>query len=270
MNQLKLNINLSRLESFMNNNELSVNVTKTSIVECMIQQKRGKIRGDPPHLIVQDPEKPTETIRISDKNKFRILGANISQNMSWQAHLVSEHKAIFPAVRKKLGALKQLGAQLPKHSRRALAEGLLLSKMQYLITLWGGATNNLMTQAQTLQNQIARWVTKSGKRTKITTLMSKCNWLTVRKQAKYHAVIQLWKIIRMNIPEAMTEHFDLDDDNYITTNTPRLQFTKLGFRWRSTETLNKLPSDMREIRSLPTTKRRLKTWIKERRSSEPD
>ena len=56
-NQLKLNINLDRLEKFLANNELQVNASKTKILEMMIKQKKGKTLGSPPHLIVPDPKK---------------------------------------------------------------------------------------------------------------------------------------------------------------------------------------------------------------------
>ena len=47
-NQLKLNINLDRLEKFLANNELQVNASKTKILEMMIKQKKGRTLGDPP------------------------------------------------------------------------------------------------------------------------------------------------------------------------------------------------------------------------------
>ena len=47
-NQLKLNLNLARLEAYLSNNELAINVSKTCILECMIKQKRGRTIGDPP------------------------------------------------------------------------------------------------------------------------------------------------------------------------------------------------------------------------------
>ena len=47
-NQLLMNINLARMEQYLNDNELVVNSSKTHILECMIKQKRGRTLGDPP------------------------------------------------------------------------------------------------------------------------------------------------------------------------------------------------------------------------------
>ena len=144
-NQLRMNINLARLKGFLNNNELAVNTDKTAILEMMIKQKQGRTQGDPPHLIVENKEKPGELIKISDSKCFRILGSNLQSNITWKMHLESGKKAILPAIRKQLGKLKQLGKQLPSHTRKTLAEGLLLSKFVYLISQWGGGHPTTMS-----------------------------------------------------------------------------------------------------------------------------
>ena len=76
---------------------MAINVSKTNIIECMIGQKRGKLKGDPPHLMVMNPEKPGELMKINDK--MRILGANIQPTMDCNQHLETGPKAVFPAIR---------------------------------------------------------------------------------------------------------------------------------------------------------------------------
>ena len=46
-NQDKININLSRLQQYMDNNELSINLGKTKVLEMMLRQKRAKTPGEP-------------------------------------------------------------------------------------------------------------------------------------------------------------------------------------------------------------------------------
>ena len=92
-NQVKLNVNLARLEIFLNSNELAVNTDKTAITELMIKQKQGRTNGNPPHLIVQDKDNPGEVIKISNSNCFRILGCNIQPNITWKMHLETGKKS---------------------------------------------------------------------------------------------------------------------------------------------------------------------------------
>ena len=48
---------------------------------------------------------------------------------------------------------------IPFKSRNTLARGLIISRLTYGISIWGGATPNLLRQAQITQNNVARWVT---------------------------------------------------------------------------------------------------------------
>ena len=55
-NQLRINLNLARLEMYLTDNKLIVNTGKTSIVECMIKQKWGRLGVNPPFLVVPTPQ----------------------------------------------------------------------------------------------------------------------------------------------------------------------------------------------------------------------
>ena len=52
-NKRKIDRNLQKLQQFLNDNDLVINIGKTAILECMIKQKKGRYRGEPPQLIVQ-------------------------------------------------------------------------------------------------------------------------------------------------------------------------------------------------------------------------
>ena len=70
-NQLKINVNLAKLENYLNDNELALNIGKTSIMECMTRQKRerGRLEEELTHLVVQT--KPGVHKRINGNPKFR-------------------------------------------------------------------------------------------------------------------------------------------------------------------------------------------------------
>ena len=50
MNQYKINENLKKLNIFLNDNELMLNVGKTHLLEIMTKQKKGRLQGQPPTL----------------------------------------------------------------------------------------------------------------------------------------------------------------------------------------------------------------------------
>ena len=135
-NQQKLEDNLARIQEFLTTNYLTVNTKKTKLTETMIKQKRGRMAGTPPELKIT-LEDNTEKI-IRDEKFCKILGLQIQDNLTWQVHLEAERKALLPEVRKIIGTLKNLGRRIPVGSKNILARGLVLSKLCYLISIWGG------------------------------------------------------------------------------------------------------------------------------------
>ena len=75
----------------------------------MIQQKRGRTNGDPPHLTVETD--PGVYKDIKDKTTTRILGANIQANGLWNSHLETGPKALFPSSQKITWYVKTPGSQ---------------------------------------------------------------------------------------------------------------------------------------------------------------
>ena len=124
----------------------------------MIKQKRGRTQGNPPELTILNKDDIPETIK--DSKECRILGMNIKNDLTWTSHLETGCKSLLPSLRKTLGAIRSIGHMIPQGSKNTLARGLITSRLTYLISIWGGATPNLIRKAQRIQNAAARWVTR--------------------------------------------------------------------------------------------------------------
>ena len=141
----------------------------------MTSQKRTRTAGQPPTISVTDKNGQNKIITV--EKTTRLLGGNISRNLTWSDHLTTGEKAILPTIRSKIGALKTLANKLPFKSRLTLVNGYIMSRFCYIIQVWGAATKNDKKKAQATLNAAARFVTKCSKRTSTITLMKKCNWL---------------------------------------------------------------------------------------------
>ena len=137
-NQVKITKNLAAIKEFLNNNGLSINAAKMTLGKIMTRQKRIRAKGTPPRLQVTTPDGEPKEITAAQHN--RLLGANIQNNLAWKAHLIDGEKATIPALRRKIGALKHIGAQMTRNTRLIIANGVLISKINYLIQIWGGPT----------------------------------------------------------------------------------------------------------------------------------
>ena len=63
-----------------------------------------------------------------------------------------------------------------------------------MIQVWGGCSNYLIDTLQLLQNKAARVVTKLDRYTPIKTLLTQCNWLSVRQMIFYYDILMVFKI----------------------------------------------------------------------------
>ena len=84
-NQLRIEIILSRIKDFLNLNKLTVNESKTVLIEIMMKQKRSRIPGSPPSLTVITPQNITKVITAG--KDILLLGATLQDNSTWQSHL---------------------------------------------------------------------------------------------------------------------------------------------------------------------------------------
>ena len=84
-NQTKIEEVYLKLKDYMTNNELSINIGKTKILELMIKQKHGRTPGPPPALLVEIGNGQNKMIR--DTGECKILGATLQSNITWSIHL---------------------------------------------------------------------------------------------------------------------------------------------------------------------------------------
>ena len=267
-NWIKLRRNLDEIECFLTDNRLCINVKKMALTECMIQQKKGKTPGIPPYLQVTDLEGRQKL--VEDKIYTRILGANIQSNLGWLMHLEGGAKAVLPAARKQLGLLKHQGSLIPISSRLNLARSLILSKLTYMMPVWGGAKASHIRKAQVVMNAAARWATGLPRRTRVSTLMRRAGWLSVHEQIKMTTLTQTWKTIHLGIPLRVRQRMEVLDDLSIIVQEPRLLFSHDCLRWRSALEWNSLDESVRKVATVSAFKRQIKRLIIQQRPREPD
>ena len=151
--------------------------------------------------------------------------------------------------------------------RLVLANGLILSKIIYMITIWGGTHEIHLSKIQKLLNRTARYVIQGGWRMKSIKLMEKCKWLTAKELVTYHSMITLWKLLNCQKPKQLAEKFKWIEDRNIETSIARLQNTESNFRWRSIDSWNALNDKLRYSTKISQFKLDLKKTLISRRNN---
>ena len=250
---------IEKIKTFLDSNSLAINLGKTEIVEIMVRQKRVRIRGPPPQLSVT---KPDGTLKIIvAKESCKLLGANLNRDATWSHHLHTGEKPLLAACRSTLGAITHISHSLPTASRLLLANGLLISRILYLLPMWGGLNRREAKRIQVLLNKCARMVLGKSRRTRTRTLMVACKWLYFLELVKYHSLLIMWKLVHLNVPSHLRSKIVVTQDNLIESTEGRIQTSRMSFRWRTIEDWNDLNTDLRLEDSLRLFKLNLKKYI---------
>ena len=153
-----------------------------------------------------------------------------------------------------------------------IGNGIFMSKLIYLIPLWGGSAKYLLNSLQKAQNRAARAVTRLDWYTPAAVLLKQCGWLSVHQLVVYHSVVLVYKIIMTESPKYLHSMFTAKY-NYKTKHSQdgllkhtgrfRLDITECSFRWRAAYSFNELPLDIRNLKTLEGFKTAARTWITE-------
>ena len=142
-----------------------------------------------------------------------------------------------------------------------------MSKLNYLITVWGGAQEYLLDAVQVQQLSAARAVcgfySRFWSKRK---LLNQVDWLSVRQLIFYHTLIQTHKTITTGKPKVLYRSLS-NNFPYRTRSAASGQirenenFSHNIFKHRARQAYNRIPAEVR-TGSLQTVKKNLKRWIK--------
>ena len=96
---------------------------------------------------------------------------------------------------KRLAGLKKLSYLTSFKSRNMIANGLIMSKLVYLIPLWSGTENYSLRSLQIIQNKAARIVSRQGKRTPVQSILRQCGWLSIPQLGVFHSLVTIFNIL---------------------------------------------------------------------------
>ena len=150
-----------------------------------------------------------------------------------------------------------------------LVNSLIISKLLYLLPVFGGTQRKYLDKMQVTLNNSARFVTGLGNRTNKRTLMTACDWLDIDELILYHSLSQLWRVVHLQVPLHIFRKLTILNEYRIVTSVPRLQNTESSFRWKMTVEWNNLSVSIRCLQSLPAFKKQVKKWILSRRAPNP-
>ena len=202
----------------------------------------------------------------------KLLGGTISQDLKWKEHLLTSEQSVIRQVTSRVNGLSLISSRATFKTRLMVANGIVLSKICYLIQLWGGCEGYLIDALQILMNRAARVVTGCNKFTSTNRLLGKCNWLSIRQLIFFQTVTMTHKMILNNSPFYMHRKFTITypyntrqaaggSIRYSEEFNSKKSLNHNSFRYRAAKDYNSIPVEIRTSRSIITFKSKLKKWV---------
>ena len=263
--QIDINTKYKQISDYMAMNKLFLNSDKTHLLIMTSQCLHKKNDNYGIHL-------DTGFEAIQPSYNERLLGAQISNNFTWNSHISEDDKSMCKALTPRINALVKISWSADFKTRKMIANAIVMSRLIYLIQLYSEAADYLLTALQVLQNKAARAVTRLPWGTRTAVLLNQVGWLSIKQLAVYHKLISIFKIKENRKPVYLSEKISTDF-NYQTrqatgsslkvNKTPKSGTAKESFVHSSTVLWNTLPMNLRNTQKLTNFKTGLRSWVKE-------
>ena len=130
---------------------------------------------------------------IEPISEERLLGGLVSSDLKWNKHVRDDKKSLITILTSRINALSKVASYSSFKTRKMIANGIVMSYVVYLVQLYGGCSEFLLSALQVLQNRAARIVTRLEWRTPAKTLLLQCGWLSIRQLVAFHSILLIFK-----------------------------------------------------------------------------
>ena len=178
------------------------------VAKFMVDNKL-KLNDEKTHLLVMGPNncQTTEQVRITTPTDIirptsceKLLGCYISKDMTWAEYIKVNKENLMKSLNMRLRAVRKIRYLTNFKNRKMIAEGIFMSKLSYLIALWGGCGIGLKRSLQAIQNKAAQAVTRGDWSAPSKELLRQCGWLSVNQLIFYHSVLLVYKVKQRTHP----------------------------------------------------------------------
>ena len=259
----KLTAQYKIIAEYMAANKLVINSDKTHLV-VMGTRATTKYRAEVTIQAGQHIIKPTRVEKL--------LGGQVSENLKWRDHILGGDQSLVKQLTNRINGLQMIAAKASLATRLSVANGIFMSKLSYLIQLWGGTEGYLLKALQVTQNKAARAVTRMTWFTPTRVLLNKCGWLSVKQMVFYHRVVTAHKVIKAKAPFYL--HRKMSTNHPYQTRQAadgairfgehfegRSLMTGNSFCYNGTMAYNMIPAEVRAAKTHQNFKYKLRKWV---------
>jgi hypothetical protein len=265
--------NMDAIEEYMHANKLKVNGDKTHLL-VIAKSSGGEVRGR------EAAERRAAVALVAGGENIKqseselLLGATVHHSGTWKEMIRDGKASMQTQLRNRINALKKICQNADFKTRKMVAGGLIQSKLQYLLPLFGAAPDYLMKGLQVQQMAAARAVVgRRAFRWSNSRVLDTLGWLNVEQQYVASLLTLTHKIVTSGKPENIYRSI-VTEYPYETrragakqlrtwTGTmrgkERTSLTTRTFKYQSIKFYNMIPSEFRNYPQVKF-KREIKKW----------
>ena len=239
----RMEASLASLNDWFCTNALKVNAGKTQL---MVFGSRQNIQNLPAFVVSFRDAELVPCAQVGN------LGVVFDGTLSWEAH-VSELSRQCMGL---LIGLSHVRHCLPDGVIKTLVTALVISRVQYCLSVYGNGTQKNFDRLQKILNFAARVIFGRRKFDHVSDLRDQLGWLPPETMADYQTLVIAQKAIQRREPEALAELFTCNQDvrerctrqdHLFHLPRPRLETGKRRFGYRAAALLNALPPDLVQL-----------------------
>ena len=259
--------------------------TKYTVISEYLSANRLKVNDSKTHMMILTTSQLRRSQDISVQVQVgtgvqdlsgveQLLGLQLHEGLKFQQYIMGNEKSLIKMLNTRVKALQMLRKVANFKTRLMIANGIFMSKMCYIIPVWGGCEEYLMSALQIMQNKALRAVCKRGKRYPIKEMLKETNWLNVHQLSVFHTLMQAKKILVQKQPSYLYNRLVggnrlryarriFPGRELVIGRKPRLSLIESSWRWRAAKLWTGLPRELKSIAKLSVFKSKLKLWVKE-------
>ena len=217
---------------------------------------------------------------ISPSSEEVLLGFTIHQDLGFGAALLTGRNSVISGMDSRIRALKMCSKVSSFKTRLSVCSSLVVSKLLYMMPLYGGAPDYMITALQKKLTEAMRVVTRRrwevvGRRlTPTAELLKQCGYLSVRQMVFYHSVVEVHKVVVHQAPvhlhqvvqsalsSGVRHHYPTRAAGTRAVAPARLEVANTSWRWRASSEYAALPPGLRAEESMAKFKAGLRDFTR--------
>lgn len=249
---VKLESAFSSISAWMSSNLLALNPSKTEFLLIGLPQQLKKINN--PKLVLA----PDTT--IIPVPTARNLGFKFDSSLNFESQISQLSKACYVHIRD----LRRLRPCLDTKTASTIATSIVHSKLDYCNSLYYNLPKASINKLQSIQNALARAVTKSPKFSHISPILKSLHWLKITERIQYkiitltHSSLQSSKPVYLRSLLTPQPPRPTRSSSYLTLSRPlnqsSLKICNRAFSYASPELWNSIPASLRRLGHFQTIK----------------